>query len=82
MINVTMLLGIKENAFKKNKSFSFVEFQNNYNFKNIGKYAFSNSIIHNITIPSSVTIINEGAFEGCTELKYVTFKIDSQLPIN
>lgn len=75
------VIGFKENALKNNKYIKFFNIQNNCEFINIGKFAFSNSIISDITIPSSVTIISEGAFEGCSNLKDVYFKKDSQLQI-
>ena len=42
--------------------------------KCIGEYAFANSkTIETVYIPDSVTLIQEGAFNGCNHLKYVYY---------
>lgn len=39
----------------------------------IGNYAFSNTAISTIAFPNSLTVINEGVFDGCTKLDTVHF---------
>ncbi|MDE7162107.1 MAG: InlB B-repeat-containing protein, partial [Anaeroplasmataceae bacterium] len=44
----------------------------------IGKNAFKGENIESITIPDSVYIILEGAFEDCTSLKYVSYNEETK----
>lgn len=52
---------------------------NNSELISIGKYAFCESTIETITIPSNVTTIDEGAFSNCINLKTVKFAPNSKL---
>ncbi len=45
----------------------------NYGLKKIGDYAFAYAGIKNITIPSSVSQIGEGAFSGCEALSEISW---------
>lgn len=47
--------------------------------KKIGSYAFSDSSIEKITIPSQITHIHEGAFYNCREIDKIEIKEDSNL---
>ena len=49
-----------------------ITFEENSQLKIIGRQAFSNSGFTNITIPASVTTIEEGAFVDCSGLTSIT----------
>lgn len=40
--------------------------------KNIGDYAFTDSMIRRAVIPATVLSVGKGAFQGCTELEQIT----------
>ncbi|MBQ7307223.1 MAG: leucine-rich repeat domain-containing protein, partial [Clostridia bacterium] len=63
------------------KDYEYAELQNlkeaviEEGVKKISKYAFENCFnLQKVTIPSSVTIIEEGAFLGCCSLREVVIK--------
>ena len=72
-------------AFNNCAALKTVKLPQNGNLNTIGANAFSFTNgqpapqITEITIPASVTTIGEGAFEGCSKLKKVTFAPDSKL---
>ena len=76
---------IKNNAFNNCAALKTVKLPQNGKLNTIGvdAFSFTNSQpapqITEITIPASVTTIGDGAFEGCSKLKKVTFAPDSKL---
>lgn len=72
---------IMDNAFKDSRSIKKVTFAENSELISIGKCAFSNSSLENITIPSSVTKICEEAFSSCQYLIEFEFQEDSKLTL-
>ena len=56
-----------------------VKFSPDSELQTIEKYAFMNSSIEYISIPSTVTRICEGAFALCKELKQITIPTNSKL---
>lgn len=47
--------------------------------KVVGAYSLSNKNLINVTIPDTVTSIEEGAFESCTSLEYMNISEESNL---
>ena len=76
---------IKSNAFNNCAALKTVKLPQNGKLNTIGvdAFSFTNSQpapqITEITIPASVTTIGDGAFEGCSKLKKVTFAPNSGL---
>ncbi len=62
---------IKEDAFR-NTSVQLLSFQEGSSLYRIGKNAFRDSDLYEISVPASVGVIDYGAFRGCTELNAVT----------
>lgn len=56
-----------------------IKFAENSILEKIGKYAFNFSFISEITFPSSLKEICDGAFYNCDKLKKVNFSTDSEL---
>lgn len=62
---------VPDNIFQNCKNLQHVDLSN---MTEIGKWAFNNCALTEITIPASVTIIREEAFEGCSALKTLKFE--------
>ena len=69
---------ISDKAFSDSK-LKIVDISSDSKLQIIGKHAFTNSTIKSITIPSSVTLIGEGAFYFCEKLKEIVIPNDSKL---
>lgn len=62
---------VPDNIFQNCKNLQHVDLSN---MTEIGKWAFNNCALTEITIPTSVTIIREEAFKGCSALKTLKFE--------
>ena len=62
---------VPDNIFQNCKNLQKVDFSN---MTEIGKWAFNNCALTEITIPASVTIIREEAFKNCSALKTLKFE--------
>lgn len=62
---------VPESIFQNCKNLQHVDLSN---MTEIGKWAFYNCALTEITIPASVTIIREEAFKGCSALKTLKFE--------
>lgn len=62
---------VPDNIFQNCKNLQHVDLSN---MTEIGKWAFNNCALTEITIPASVTIIQEEAFENCSALKTLKFE--------
>ena len=60
-------------AFYECANLKQVTFLANSKLDQIRERSFRNTSLEEIVIPSSVTIIREGAFRGCKKLMIVTF---------
>ena len=65
---------ILENEFKES-TIKIVQFGSDSKLHTIDKNAFSYSLIEIITVPSSVTIIDEYAFSWCEQLEVIELRI-------
>ena len=61
---------VPDNIFQNCKNLQHVDLSN---MTEIGKWAFNNCALTEITIPASVTIIQEEAFRECSALESLTF---------
>ena len=61
---------VPESIFQNCKNLQHVDLSN---MTEIGKWAFNNCALTEITIPASVTIIREEAFRNCSALESLTF---------
>lgn len=61
---------VPESIFQDCKNLQYVDLSN---MTEIGKWAFNNCALTEITIPASVTIIREEAFRNCSALESLTF---------
>lgn len=61
---------VPDNIFQNCKNLQHVDLSN---MTEIGKWAFNNCALTEITIPASVTIIQEEAFRDCSALESLTF---------
>ena len=72
------LVNIGDKAFINNTRLSFPDFTDS--IKTVGLYAFSNcSSFDKILLPANVTEIKQGAFAGCTGVKDITVKGNSNI---
>ena len=71
------LTSIPTSAFSKNTNLQYCVLPKN--LVTIGESAFVNTAIRTITIPATVTDINNNAFKGCTSLVEVSLAEGSQL---
>ena len=62
---------VPESIFQNCKNLQHVDLSN---MTEIGKWAFNNCALTEITIPASVTIIQEEAFKGCSALNTLKFE--------
>lgn len=62
---------VPDKIFQNCKNLQHVDLSN---MTEIGKWAFNSCALTEITIPASVTIIREEAFEGCSALKTLKFE--------
>lgn len=62
---------VPDNIFQNCKNLQHVDLSN---MTEIGKWAFNNCALTEITIPASVTIIREEAFKDCSALKTLKFE--------
>lgn len=62
---------VPESIFQNCKNLQHVDLSN---MTEIGKWAFNNCALTDISIPASVTIIREEAFKGCSALKTLKFE--------
>lgn len=62
---------VPESIFQNCKNLQHVDLSN---MTEIGKWAFNNCALTEISIPASVTIIREEAFKGCSALKTLKFE--------
>lgn len=62
---------VPDNIFQNCKNLQHVDLSN---MTEIGKWAFNNCALTEITIPASVTIIQEEAFKDCSALKTLKFE--------
>lgn len=62
---------VPDNIFQNCKNLQHVDLSN---MTEIGKWAFNNCALTEITIPTSVTIIREEAFKDCSALKTLKFE--------
>lgn len=62
---------VPDNIFRDCKNLQQVNLSN---MTEIGKWAFNNCALTEISIPASVTIIREEAFKGCSALKTLKFE--------
>ena len=69
------ITSILSNAFKYSE-IKFIEFSSDSRLRTIDKYAFYNSTIEGIKIPSSVTSIGECAFSECMKLEVIEIPND------
>ena len=67
-------------AFAHTPALSRISFDENSTLPRISYQAFAYSGITNLRVPASVSSVAQGAFEGCFELRYVTFASGSKLP--
>lgn len=65
--------------FNEDKNIKTIQFDKNSEVRTIGKYAFKNSSIESISIPSKVVKIDKCAFAKCEHLKSVEFQESSEL---
>lgn len=72
-LNNRMLVDIRNNAFKDNTDFTYLEFAGATNLERIGSFAFSGctAVAGEVKIPSNVTTIEVAAFENCTSIEKV-----------
>lgn len=63
---------IGNHAFAHCYGLSIIHFANNSRLEQLGKYAFAHCDFETITLPSTLTYIPEGLFEGCTKIKVLT----------
>ena len=70
---------ILDGCFVNNRTVKIVNFPQNSQLSSINKYAFSNSLIEKISIPSSLTQIEDFAFSSCKFLKNIEFPDDIKL---
>ena len=62
-------------AFSQCSALKTISFMNELKLKTIGKYAFQGcSKLSQLSVPSSVTSIQEGAFENCISLRFISLK--------
>lgn len=62
---------VPDKIFQNCKNLQHVDLSN---MTEIGKWAFNNCALTDISIPASVTIIREAAFKGCSALKTLKFE--------
>lgn len=74
-LNNRKLVDIRNNAFKDNTDFTYLEFAGATNLERIGSFAFSGctAIAGEVKIPSNVTTIEVAAFENCTSIEKVVY---------
>lgn len=70
---------IHKNAFASNKTITTVEFDKNSSLQTIDNYAFFDSSLESIIIPSSVERIGKQSFADCSKLNYFDFEENSNL---
>lgn len=78
-LNEKRLVDIRNNAFKDNTDFRYLEFAGAVNLERIGSFAFSGctAVTGEVKIPSNVTVIETAAFENCTSIESVVFNAKS-----
>ena len=74
-LNNKKLVDIRNNAFKDNTDFRYLEFAGATNLERIGSFAFSGctAVAGEVKIPSNVTTIEVAAFENCTSIETVVY---------
>lgn len=74
-LNNRKLVDIRNNAFKDNTVFRYLEFAGATNLERIGSFAFSgcSAVEGEVKIPSNVTTIETAAFENCTSIESVVY---------
>ena len=79
--NEYVITSIESNAFYKNEKIISVQFSEDSEILNIGKFSFAFSSLEYISIPSSVIQICDYSFSECKNLKTVEFIEYSNLRI-
>ncbi len=74
-LNSKSLVDIRNNAFKNNTDFRYLDFAGAVNLERIGSFAFSGctTVAGEVKIPSNVNIIETAAFENCTSIETVVY---------
>ncbi len=74
-LNDRKLVDIRNNAFKDNTDFRYLDFAGAYNLERIGSFAFSGctTVTGEVKIPSNVRTIDTAAFENCTSMESVVY---------
>ena len=74
-LNSRDLVDIRNNAFKDNTVFKYLDFAGATNLERIGSFAFSGctAVAGEVKIPSNVTTIEVAAFENCTSIESVVY---------
>lgn len=74
-----IITNIGKCAFRDLRYIKNVQFAEDSEIREIGSFAFANSSLESIVIPSHVKVINKGAFFGCRKLKKFELPRDSEL---
>ena len=74
-LNNRKLVDIRNNAFKDNTVFRYLEFSGAENLERIGSFAFSGctSVTGEVKIPAKVKTVETAAFENCTSIETVVY---------
>lgn len=74
-----IIISINEDSFQENSRITSISFHDNSFIKIIGRNAFESTIIETISIPDSVTQIEEYSFIWCKSLKTINISENSNL---
>lgn len=78
-LNNKSLVDIRNNAFKNNTDFRYLEFAGATNLERIGSFAFSGctAATGEVKIPANVTVVETAAFENCSSIESVVYNATS-----
>ena len=71
---------IPEEEFSGSSLVKTLDFESCKFLSSVGAYAFARSNLQGITLPSTVTELQEGCFSECQQLHYVEIAAESKLP--